>query len=125
MRGLIRSQAGAGTIGCLFMVVIVALAIHAGLELGLPKLRHNSFQDRMNETFTFFSHQPEKNIRERIFQVASEFDIELKPEQVRVEITGDRLTIDVSYEKVAELTIADVQIWQKKLPFHLQRSGPY
>ena len=125
MRGLIRSQAGAGAIGCLLMVAVVAFAIHGGLELGLPKLRHNSFEDRMNETFAFFSRQPEKNIHDRIVQVASEFDIDLKPEQVKVEINADRLTIDVAYEKVVGLTLGGWKVWQKTLPFHLKRSGPY
>jgi len=120
MRHRIRNQAGAGGIGCLLMVALAAAAIHAGLEFGLPTLRHRSFEDRMNETFTYFSRQPEKNIRGRIIQVASEFDIELKPEQVKVQISGDHLTIEVAYDKTV-----DLKVWQKTLHFTIRRSGPY
>jgi hypothetical protein len=120
MRGSRLNQRGAGGIGCLLMIGIAAAGIYAGLELGLPELRHRSFEDRLNETFTYFSRQPEKNIRDRLIFLASEFHIDLKPEQVKIQIEGDRLTIDIDYEK-----IADFKYKQKVLPYHIHRSGPY
>ena len=120
MRGLRLNQRGAGGIGCLLAIGIAAAAIYAGLELGMPELRHRSFEERLNETFVYFSRQQEKNIRDRIIMIASEFHIDLKPEMVKVEITGDRLTIDIAYEKVA-----DLKFRQKVLSFHIPRSGPY
>ena len=120
MRGSRLNQRGAGAIGCLLMIAIAAAGIYAGLELGLPELRHRSFEDRLTETFPYFSRQPEKNIRDRIVFIASEFHIELKPEQVKIQVEGDRLTIDIDYEKVA-----DLKFQQKVLPYHIHRSGPY
>jgi hypothetical protein len=120
MRGRIRNQKGAGGLGCLMLVAIAAFGIYAGLQFGIPELRNTSFKDRLNETFTFFSRQSEKSIRNRIISIATDFDIELKPEQVKVLIEGDRLTIDIQYEKVA-----DLKVWQKTLPFTIHRQGPY
>lgn len=120
MRGSRLNQRGAGGIGCLLMIGIAAAGIYAGFQLGLPELRHRSFEDRLNETFSYFSRQPEKNIRERLIFIASEFHIDLKPEQVKIQIEGDRLTIDIDYEKVA-----DLKFQQKVLPYHIHRSGPY
>jgi hypothetical protein len=120
MRGSRLNQRGAGGIGCLFIIAIAAAVIYAGLQLGLPDLRHRSFEDRLSETFSYFSRQPEKNIRDRIIFIASEFHIDLKPEQVKIQIEGDRLTIDIDYEKVA-----DLKFQQKILPYHIHRSGPY
>ncbi|HWR98820.1 MAG TPA: hypothetical protein VN317_10405 [Candidatus Methanoperedens sp.] len=120
MRTAKLNQRGAGGIGCLFMVALAAAGIYAGLELGLPELRNRSFEDRLNESYAFFQRQPQKYIHARIIQIASEFHIDLKPEQVKVEIEGDRLTIDIAYEKVA-----DLKFQKKVLAYHIHRSGPY
>lgn len=120
MRSRLRNQVGAGGFGCLMLITLAACAVYAGLQFGMPKLRNTSFTDRLNETFTFFSRQPEDRIRDRLISIAGDFDIALKPEQVKVLIEGDRLTIDIRYEKVA-----DLKLWQKPLPFHIHRTGPY
>jgi len=120
MRGRFRNQAGAGGMGCLMLFTIAACGIYAGLQFGMPQLRNTSFKDRLNETFTFFSRQSEASIRNRVIAIAGDFDIALKPEQVKIRIEGDRLTIDIEYEKVA-----DLKVWQKTLPFQIHRTGPY
>jgi hypothetical protein len=120
MPGKIRSQRGAGAIGCLLLVALLAAGIYAGFQLGLPRLRHSSFADRMNESYVHFQRQPAAAIRLQIIQIASEFDIALTPEQVKVDIVSDKMTIDVTYEKRV-----DLKVWQTTLPFNLHRSGPY
>jgi hypothetical protein len=120
MRTRRLNQRGAGGIGCLFLMAIAAAGIYAGLQLGLPELRNRSFEDRLNESYAFFQHQPEKYIRDRIIQIAQEFHIDLKPEQVKVVVDSDRLNIDIDYEK-----IADLKVQQKVLAYHIHRSGPY
>lgn len=114
------NQRGAGGIGCLFICLLVGAGIYAGIQYGMPQLRHRSFEDRLNETFTYFSRQPAENIRKRLIDVATDFDITLTPGQVRVDIQGDQLTIDINYEKVV-----DLKVWSKTMPFRIHRSGPY
>lgn len=120
MRGRIGNQRGGGSIGCLFMIALIAGGMYAGLQFGLPQLRHNAFRDRLNETYSFFSRQSETWIRGRVIQIAEEFHIDLKPEQVKIQIRGDQLTLDITYEKVV-----DLKVWQKTLPFSIHRQGPF
>lgn len=120
MRPWRLNQRGAGAIGCLLMAAVVGSAIYAGLQLGLPELRHRSFEERLNETYSNFSRQPEEIIRKHIIQVASEFDIDLKPEMVKIKVQDSRLIIDIDYEKVV-----DLKVRQKILSYHIHRSGPY
>jgi hypothetical protein len=120
MRASKLNQRGAGAIGCLLMIAVVASAIYAGLQFGLPELRHRSFEERLNETFGYFSRQPEETIRKRIIMIASEFNIDLKPEMVKIKIEGSRLTIDIDYEKVI-----DLKVQQRVVSYHSHRSGPY
>jgi hypothetical protein len=119
MLGRIRNRRGAGAIGCLLLVALVAGGLYAGFQFGIPKLRHSSFADRLNESYVHFQKQPEESIRRQIIEIASEFDIALKPEQVKVEVKPATITIDVAYEKVV-----DLKVWQTTLPFHLHRKGP-
>ena len=120
MIGKVRNQRGAGAIGCLLLVAIVGSGLYAGFQFGMPKLRHSSFADRLNESYVHFQKQPAESIRAQIIQIAADFDIALTPEQVKVEIESAKLTIDVSYEKRI-----DLKIWQTTLPFSVHRSGPY
>jgi hypothetical protein len=115
-----RNQRGAGAIGCLLLVALVAGGLYAGFQLGLPRLRHSSFADRMSESYVQFQKQPAETIRSQIIQIAADFDIALTPEQVTVDIVSDKMTIDVRYEKQV-----DLKVWRTTLPFHLHRSGPY
>jgi hypothetical protein len=114
--GKVKNQRGAGTIGCLFMVALIASALYAGYQFGLPRLRHSSFDDRVTELFPTFVHRPAAEVQKEIIQIASDFDIELTPAQVKVEIVDGRLRIDVRYEK-----LIDLKVWQKTVSFHLDR----
>jgi hypothetical protein len=73
-----------------------------------------------SEIYPYFSRQSAQSIRERIIDSAAEFDIPLKPEQVKLEIVGDHLTIDIDYVKVV-----DLKVWSREYPFHIHRRGPY
>ena len=120
MLGNTRNQRGAGAIGCLFIVALVGCSLYAGFQFGMPKLRHSSFGDRLTESYPHFQRQPAESIRSQIIKIASDFDIALTPDQVKVDIRSAYLTIDVTYEKRI-----DLKVWQTTLPFSLHRSGPY
>jgi hypothetical protein len=115
--GKVRNQRGAGSIGCLFMAACIGAAMYAGFQFGLPRLRHSSFQDRVNEYFaTNVQSQSPAEIQKAIIQIGTDFDIELKPAQVKVENIGGRIMVDVNYEK-----LVDLKVWQKTIPFTYSR----
>ena len=116
----VRSQRGAGAIGCLLMMVLVAGGVYGGFQYFMPKLRYSSFSDRMNESFPHFQKQDPEGVRKQIIDMAAEFDVQLKPEQVKVDTTSGRLVIDVQYEK-----LVDLKFWQKTLTFTMHRAAPY
>ena len=115
--GKVRSQRGAGSIGCLFLIAIVAAGMYAGSQIGLPRLRHSSFEDRITETLAGNPYRlSAAEVQKQIIQIASDFDIALTPEQVKVEAAGGVLKIDLKYEK-----LIDLKVWQKTVPFSLRR----
>ena len=118
--GKARNQRGAGSIGCLFLSVIIAAGCYAGYQFGMPRLRHGSFEDRMTETTPHFQKASAESIRTQIIQIATEFDIALTPEQVKVSTTGSKLKIDLAYEK-----LIDLKVWQTTVRFELHRYLPY
>jgi hypothetical protein len=115
--GKVRNQRGAGAIGCLFMCAIIAAGMYAGFQFGIPRLRHSSFEDRISETL---AGNPQRltaeEAQKQIIQIASDFDIALTPEQVKIVIRDGRMNIDVKYEK-----LIDLKVWQKTVPFALRR----
>lgn len=119
-RSRIRTQRGAGGIGCLLVILLVAAGIYGGLQIILPQLRHNSFDERIGESFVFFTGQPAESIRARIIDIAREFDIPLDRKQVKVTIDPGKVTIDIAYEKHV-----DLKVWEKTFRFSVQRFGPY
>jgi len=112
--GMVRNRRGAGTIGCLFLVVVVAVGMYAGFQIGIPRLRHSSFENRMNESLGNLRHQPPADVQKQVIQIAADFDIPLTPAQVKVDASGNRMKIDVSYEKVI-----DLYVWRRTMPFRL------
>ena len=118
--GKTGNQRGAGSIGCLLLVILVAGGIFAGFQYMMPKIRYNSFSDRLNESLWNFKRQPAEDIKKQIIIMATEFDIALTPEQVQVSTNTNGMSIEVTYEKVL-----DLKVWQKALPFKLQRTVPY
>lgn len=115
--GKIRSQRGAGMLGCLFLIAIIAAAMFAGFQLGLPRLRHRSFEDRVNESLPNLRLMAAADVQKQLIQIAADFDIELTPAQVKVATGSNRLKIDVTYEK-----LIDLKVWQQTVPFSLHRN---
>jgi hypothetical protein len=116
----IRSQRGSGGIGCLLLIGIVVAVVYSGFMFAMPKFRNSGFEDRLNESIVYFGKQPPERIRQRVIDIARDFDITLGPENVKVLVQGDHLTLDVSYEKVV-----DLKVWKKTLAFSSHRSGSY
>jgi hypothetical protein len=71
----VRSQRGAGAIGCLLLMVAIGFGIYAGFQYVMPKLRHNSFSDRLNESMYHLQRQPEDFVHSEVLRMAKEFDI--------------------------------------------------
>jgi len=115
-----RSQRGAGTFGCLFLLAMIGAAMYAGYQFGMPRLRHSSFEDRVNESLGNLKAMPAADIQKQLIQFAADFDIALTPAQVKVDTARNRLQIDITYEKLIDLVV-----WQKTETFKLIRSsGP-
>jgi hypothetical protein len=115
--GKIRNQRGAGAFGCLFLILLVGVAMYAGFQIGMPRLRHSSFEDRVNESLGNLRQLPAADVQKQLIQIAAEFDIELTPAQVKVDTSGNRLRIDITYQK-----LIDLKFWQKTETFKLVRS---
>ena len=81
-QGSVERQRGAGAIGCLLMIVVLAGGAYAGYQIGIPRVRHSSFGERINESLTNLRPRPAEEVQKQIILIARDFDIELRPEQV-------------------------------------------
>lgn len=114
--GKVRNQRGAGAIGCLLMIAIIAAGMYTGFQFGIPRLRHSSFEDRITESLGNLKQQSAAEVQKQIIQFASDFDIALTPAQVLVDTSRGRLKIDLTYQK-----LIDLKVWQKTETFRILR----
>lgn len=114
--GKIRNQRGAGSIGCLFLILLVGASLYAGFQIAIPRIRHSSFEDRVNESLSNLRQMSAADVQKQLILMAAEFDIALTPAQVKVDTSSNRLRIHIAYEK-----FIDLKVWQQTVPFRLDR----
>ncbi len=115
MAGLLvrrRGNRGAGKVGCLLMLLVLGGAGYSAFQLGVPYYHNASFSERVKELMPYLRGHYPKDIRQSVIKVAKDFDLDLKPEQVQVEIIRNRMLIDVRYERTVVLPY-----WSRTITF--------
>jgi hypothetical protein len=101
----LRSSRGEGNAGCLFTLVLVAVAGYIGYTFVMPYYHYNAFESRIAEMVPYYRNHEPDYIRDGVMETAKEYDLALKPEQVRVQVLKrqNRIIIDVEYQHQVEL----------------------
>jgi len=105
LTGLLGNARGEGKFGCIFTALLIAVAGYVAYNFVIPYYHYNAFESRMAEMVPYYRSQPEEFVHGAVMDIAKEFDLNLKPEQVRVQVLGkqNRLIIDVEYTRTVEL----------------------
>jgi hypothetical protein len=103
--GLLGSARGEGNFGCIFTALLIAVAGYVAYNFVIPYYHYNAFESRMSEMVPYYRNQQQEFIQQAVIDIGKEFDLTLKPEQVRVQVLGrqNRLIIDVEYTRTVEL----------------------
>jgi len=102
---LLGSARGEGSFGCIFTALLIAVAGYVAYNFVIPYYHFNAFESRMAEMVPYYRNQPADFVQQAVIDIGKEFDLTLKPEQVRVQVLGrqNRLIIDVQYTRTVEL----------------------
>jgi hypothetical protein len=101
----LRGSRGEGNSGCIFTILLIVAAGYVGYIFVLPYYHYNAFESRVAEMVPYYRNHPPEYIHDAVMDIAKEFDLDLKPKQVRVQVLkrDNRIIIDVEYQQQVEL----------------------
>ena len=115
---MVRTRRGAGTLGCLFSLFVVAALGYFGLHIGQAYLRAERFEDHMRGEIRFGGQRSTVEIRERLIVVADSLGLPEEAHEINVARTGGTLSIWSDYTELIELPFHG-----QRLPFHPHAEG--
>jgi hypothetical protein len=116
---LVRSRRGAGSIGCLFSLLIVAAVIYLGVNLGGAYWRAYQFEDDMRQELRFASHSPNDVILTRLRAAADTLGLPDEAGKIAIRRTQTKISIESFYDEHIELPML-----ARDLHFHPHAEGP-
>jgi hypothetical protein len=93
-----RTGRGAGTIGCLFWLVLVVVIGHVLWKVVPVKIRASTFYDVMQEQASFGSIKSEHQIEYEILRRARELEIPVTKENLKVIRKRESVTVEAHYQ---------------------------
>lgn len=96
----LRNEKG-GTFGCALFLLLVLAAGYAAYQFFLPYSHYSTVESHIAEMMPYYKYQGEDFIRKAVIDAVKEYDLELKPEQVKVVVDkkANRLTIDMEWTR--------------------------
>jgi hypothetical protein len=87
----------------LIKLTIAAIVIHATWRAGTVYFRYYQFRDGLQQTAQFSGGRSENELRNRAYEIATQYEVPIAPEHIRVRREDNHTLIDASYEERIEL----------------------
>ena len=84
-------------------LVVVALVANASWRVGTAYVAHYKFKDAVQQAALFRGNKTDDALRQKIFELASDFDIPVEDQDVMLKTAEHQTTIDGSYTRIIEL----------------------
>lgn len=99
----------------LIKLTIVGLIANGTWRVGSAYVSHYKFHDSIEETTQYRDEKTDEEVRERIFQLASQFEIPVDHETLTVRTQNSHTIVEVSYKRPVDLLPGYTYLW----PFSL------
>jgi hypothetical protein len=116
---LARDRRGAGPIGCLLRIVVLAAAVYVGLRFAAPYLDAWRFEDAMKTQAETAEVNADSEIRSTLMQTAADLGISLRPADLRIQRSRGAITISATWS-----TEVALPKFRRTLHFQRQISAP-
>jgi hypothetical protein len=87
----------------LLKLAVVALLANASWRVGSAYVAHYKFTDAIQQTLLFRGNKTDEALRQRISELASDFDIPVTDDAVTLKTLEHQTTVDGSYTRIIEL----------------------
>lgn len=95
---MVRSRRGAGSLGCLFMLLLIAAVAYFGIPIGESFFRYYRFEDAMRQSVRFADINPDPVILSRLRATADSLELPDDAKRIRIRrLKGSRIAISSEY----------------------------
>ena len=101
-------------------LAIVGLLANAAWRIGNVYVSHYRFTDAVQQTTHYRGDRTDEQIHDRIFELASQYDIPVDDDTLTIARTNDRTVVDGAYKRPIEL----VPGWTYRWPFTVHIDTP-
>jgi hypothetical protein len=90
-------QAGDSKIGCILWILALGIAVMVAVKMLPIKLKSAELQDHMTEQAKFARGASVEGLQKAILHRASQLDLPVSEKDVQIQLTRDRVKMDVKY----------------------------
>jgi hypothetical protein len=102
---MVRYRRGAGSLGCLLSLLLVAVAIYFGVNIGDVYLRFYQFQDAMRQEVRFAAHNSDAVILRHLAAQADSLGLPESAAEVTLQRDGRHIEMESEYYEHIELPL--------------------
>ena len=113
-----RARRGASSLGCLFTLLIVAVAIYFGVNIAEVYWRYYQFQDDMTQEVRFAAHSADEQIRNRLKAAADSLELPDDAHHITIQRSQTAISIESDYDENLELPM-----YVRQVHFHPHAEG--
>jgi hypothetical protein len=94
---MVKSRRGAGSLGCLFTLLIVAAIGYFGLPIAEVYFRYWQFEDEMSQAVRFARVNPDREIRSRLQTFVDSAGLPSAARNIQIQRRNGRIDVSASY----------------------------
>lgn len=94
---MVRSRRGAGTLGCLFTLLIIAAVGYFGLPVAEAYFRYWQYEDEMSQAVRFARINSDREIRTRLQSFVDSAGLPPEARNLQMERRNGRIVVSASY----------------------------
>ena len=104
------NRPGISRVGCLFPLLILALAVYFAMDFGEAYFRFYQFKDAMGQEARFSTDKTDAQIATRLSALADSLELPPGAELVTVDRTTTTITISSDYDEIIRLPMKKFQV---------------
>ena len=102
---MVRSRRGAGSLGCLFTLLVLAAIVYFAVNIGEVYFRFYQFQDAMRQEVRFAAHNSDGQILRRLRAEADSLGLPEAAGVVTLQRDGRHIEVESEYYEHIELPL--------------------